>query len=186
MSNRQLARIVFHGGKMIAAAAASAIPLSAGAWHLLSKNSSGQSSSNAVSSQQPTAPIDTMESTHSGEPHAVATHGPDDLDRRPIPNSRTRQREKFWLSRCRSKTKWFQLKEMVFVSATKVFPISQIEIVTAKSPSIWIGRNQYRGYVRIFRRPGGRLIAVNILPLEEYLASVLNSEMPASISRRST
>ena len=52
--------------------------------------------------------------------------------------------------------------------------------MTARSPSIWVGRNQYRGSVRIFRRPGNRLIAVNLLPLEEYLASVVNSEMPAT------
>jgi stage II sporulation protein D len=46
-----------------------------------------------------------------------------------------------------------------------------------------VGDSLYRGTIRIFRQPGHRLIAVNVLPLEEYLASVVNSEMPASFPR---
>ena len=57
---------------------------------------------------------------------------------------------------------------------------SQIEINSAKSPSIWIDGHQYRGTVRLFRKSDDRFIAVNVLPLEEYLASVVDSEMPAA------
>lgn len=60
------------------------------------------------------------------------------------------------------------------------FPVSQIEIVPVRPISIWVGRSLFRGSVRLYRRPGGKLMAVNVLPLEEYLASVVNSEMPAS------
>ena len=165
--------------KMIAAAAASAIPLSAGAWHLLSKNSSGQSSSNAVSSQQSTAPIDTwnppIRVNLTPSPLTDLTISIDGPSRILAPGS-----AKILAQSVSIKDKVVSAEGNGIRVGDEVFPISQIEIVTAKPPSIWIGRNQYRGYVRIFRRPGGRLIAVNILPLEEYLASVLNSEMPAS------
>ncbi len=60
------------------------------------------------------------------------------------------------------------------------YTVSRLEIVPEKSPAIWINRHQYRGTVRLFRRPNGRLIAVNVLPVEHYLASVVDSEMPAS------
>ncbi|MCH7987650.1 MAG: hypothetical protein IID46_00715 [Planctomycetes bacterium] len=59
-----------------------------------------------------------------------------------------------------------------------LYPVSRLEIVPEKSPSVWVGRHQYRGTVRLFRRPGGSIVAVNVLPLEDYLASVVDSEMP--------
>lgn len=63
------------------------------------------------------------------------------------------------------------------------FRINQIEIVPVSSPSIWIGSHQYRGNVRLIRVVGEKLLAVNVLPLEDYLASVVNGEMPASFAR---
>jgi stage II sporulation protein D len=60
--------------------------------------------------------------------------------------------------------------------------ISQIEIVPTKSPSIWVGKHQYRGSVRLLRQTDGRLLAINYLPLESYISSVVNSEMPATFS----
>ena len=63
---------------------------------------------------------------------------------------------------------------------TERLAISEIEIVPEKSPAIWVGRHQYRGTVRLLRQQDGRLIAVNYLPLESYIASVVNSEMPAT------
>lgn len=59
-----------------------------------------------------------------------------------------------------------------------LYPVSRLEIVPEKSPSVWVGRHQYRGTVRLFRRSGGSIVAVNVLPLEDYLASVVDSEMP--------
>lgn len=60
--------------------------------------------------------------------------------------------------------------------------INQIEIVPVNSPSIWIGDFEFRGTVRLIRVPGEKLIAVNHVPLEDYLASVVNSEMPATFA----
>lgn len=58
-------------------------------------------------------------------------------------------------------------------------PAKQLEIVPEKSPSVWVNGHQYRGVVRLYQQPNGRIIPVNILPLEDYVASVLDSEMPA-------
>ncbi len=63
---------------------------------------------------------------------------------------------------------------------SSTYPLTRIEIEPTNSPSIWINGHQYRGSVRLLSRTGGRLIAVNVLPLEQYLASVVDSEMPAS------
>ena len=60
------------------------------------------------------------------------------------------------------------------------YPVTRLEIHPRKSPAIWINGHQYRGTVRLYRRPGGKLTAVNVLPLEEYVASVVDSEMPAA------
>lgn len=42
------------------------------------------------------------------------------------------------------------------------------------------GKERYRGRVQIRRNQAGSLMAINHLPLETYLASVVGSEMPAS------
>jgi stage II sporulation protein D (peptidoglycan lytic transglycosylase) len=53
-----------------------------------------------------------------------------------------------------------------------------VELVPDASPAIWVGRHQYRGVVRLHRQRG-RIVAVNVLPLNHYIASVVDSEMPA-------
>jgi len=58
--------------------------------------------------------------------------------------------------------------------------LSGIEIVPAHSPAVWVEGHQYRGTVRIFRQASGSLTAVNVVPLEDYVASVVDSEMPAA------
>lgn len=55
-----------------------------------------------------------------------------------------------------------------------------IEIVPEQSPAVALNDSTYRGTLRLFRRTDGRVSAVNVLPIEEYLASVVDSEMPAS------
>ena len=60
------------------------------------------------------------------------------------------------------------------------FAADQLEIVPQTEPSIRVNGPLYRGYVRLFKRTDGRVSAVNVLPIEEYLASVVDSEMPAS------
>ncbi|MFT5324486.1 MAG: stage II sporulation protein D [Planctomycetaceae bacterium] len=165
--------------RMLAAAAVSAVPLSVGAWHLSSKDSSGQSSSNAASATQSAAAPDTwnpfVRVNLTPSPLTDLTISIDGPFRVLAPGS-----AKILAQSVSVKDRIVSAEGNGIRVGDEVFPISQIEIVTAKSPSIWVGRNQYRGSIRIFRRPGGRLIAVNLLPLEEYLASVVNSEMPAT------
>ncbi len=62
------------------------------------------------------------------------------------------------------------------------FPITRLEIMPRNSPGAWVENHQYRGAIRVYRQPGGTVIAVNVLPLEEYVASVVDSEMPAEFS----
>ncbi len=58
--------------------------------------------------------------------------------------------------------------------------VSAAEIVPAKSPAVWVEGHQYRGTVRLHRQGGGAVTAVNVLPLEDYVGSVVDSEMPAA------
>lgn len=58
--------------------------------------------------------------------------------------------------------------------------VTRLEIAATQSPSIWVNGHEYRGNLRLFRRSGGGVLAVNVLPLGEYLASVVDSEMPTS------
>ena len=58
--------------------------------------------------------------------------------------------------------------------------VSQIEIVPAKSPAVWVAGHQYRGKVRFQRQGTSAITAVNVVPLEDYVASVVDSEMPAA------
>ena len=59
------------------------------------------------------------------------------------------------------------------------YPYSQLEILPEQSPAVRVNGHLYRGLVRLYRRTDGKVSAVNVLPLEEYLASVVDSEMPA-------
>lgn len=57
-------------------------------------------------------------------------------------------------------------------------PVSRVEIIPRNSPAVWVNDHQYRGSMRLYRQSGGSLAAVNVLPLEEYIACVIDSEMP--------
>lgn len=63
---------------------------------------------------------------------------------------------------------------------TEEYRSSRIEIVPEASPSVWLNGHKYRGTIRLFRRPGNEVLAVNAVPLEDYIASVVDSEMPAA------
>lgn len=65
---------------------------------------------------------------------------------------------------------------------TREFAATQLEIVPRESPSIWVNDHQYRGTLRVLQRTGNKVLAVNVLPLEEYVASVIDSEMPAEFT----
>lgn len=77
----------------------------------------------------------------------------------------------------------------------QTFAVSAIEIVpqplagkqlagkqaTGKlSPKFWVGTHQYRGSLRMIRNADRSILFVNVVPLEQYLASVVNGEMPAN------
>jgi stage II sporulation protein D len=57
-----------------------------------------------------------------------------------------------------------------------------LEIEVDQSPGIWVGEHEYRGRLRIYRREN-RVLPVNALPLEQYIAGVVDSEMPAAFPR---
>ena len=57
-----------------------------------------------------------------------------------------------------------------------------IEIEVDQSPGIWVGGHEYRGRLRVYRREN-RILPVNSLPLEHYIAGVVDSEMPAAFPR---
>lgn len=60
------------------------------------------------------------------------------------------------------------------------FPLSRLELVPATSPAIWVNGHQYRGRMRLLRQSSATVLAVNVLPLEDYVASVVDSEMPGA------
>ncbi|MCA9039864.1 MAG: SpoIID/LytB domain-containing protein [Planctomycetaceae bacterium] len=62
----------------------------------------------------------------------------------------------------------------------ETFPGKLIRLKTSASPDFWVNDHQYRGEIWFHRLDSGRLLAVNHVPLEEYLGSVVDSEMPAT------
>ncbi|MBT6496306.1 MAG: hypothetical protein HOL01_17310, partial [Planctomycetaceae bacterium] len=63
------------------------------------------------------------------------------------------------------------------------FRVITLDIIPSQSPAIWINDHQYRGTIRLHRLESGKLIAINVLPLHHYLASVVDSEMPTAFPR---
>jgi stage II sporulation protein D len=55
-----------------------------------------------------------------------------------------------------------------------------LEIVPERSPAVWIADRQYRGRVRLVRQRNGKIVVVNVVGLEDYIASVVDGEMPAA------
>lgn len=62
-------------------------------------------------------------------------------------------------------------------------PATRVELIPEQSPGVWVDGRQYRGRIRIFRLRNGDLFAINVLPLEQYVACVLDSEMPIAFGR---
>ncbi|MHC4879561.1 MAG: SpoIID/LytB domain-containing protein [Planctomycetota bacterium] len=169
--------------RMLAAATATIVPLSGAAWALLSSSSNGQPVSSSTGSSEPAlTPTDTWNpiirvnlTPEPLEELRISVDGPFRISAPGSPRVLAQEQ------RITESPVTTDGRRIRFRDAS--FPISQIEIVPVRSPSIWVGNSQYRGTVRIFRQPNNRLLAVNALPLEEYLASVINSEMPASFPR---
>src|SRR5262245_12423591 len=47
------------------------------------------------------------------------------------------------------------------------YAVERLEIVPRQSPSVWVNGHEYRGLMRLFRRSGGFVLAVNVLPLAD-------------------
>jgi stage II sporulation protein D len=56
---------------------------------------------------------------------------------------------------------------------------SSVEIAAGETPAIWVEDHLYRGRVR-FVRQDAKMFVVNVVPLEDYVASVVDGEMPAT------
>jgi stage II sporulation protein D len=66
---------------------------------------------------------------------------------------------------------------------SREFEATQIDLIPENDGSVWMGDHAYRGIVRVQRTSSGRLLVINRLPLETYLASVVDSEMPTAFGR---
>ena len=60
---------------------------------------------------------------------------------------------------------------------------TRIEIRAERDPGVWVDDHLYRGAVRLLRSDAKRLRAINVLPVDAYLASVVDSEMPRDFGR---
>lgn len=58
------------------------------------------------------------------------------------------------------------------------FVAKSVEFVPDVSPGVWVNGHLYRGTLRLVAREQ-RLMAINRVGLDDYVASVINSEMPA-------
>ncbi len=56
---------------------------------------------------------------------------------------------------------------------------TSIEIVPTNAQPISVNDSSYHGTVRVERQKTGKLTAINVLPLEQYVSCVLDAEMPA-------
>lgn len=164
---------------MLAAAAATVVPLSGAAWALLSSSSNGQPSTRSEPALTPTDTWNPIIRVNLNpdlfQELRIAVDGPFRISAPGSPRVLA-QEQRLVESLVTTDGQNIRLRDASFA-------ISQIEIIPIRSPSIWIGDSLYRGSIRIFRQPDRRLLVVNVLPLEEYLASVINSEMPAAFPR---
>jgi stage II sporulation protein D len=62
----------------------------------------------------------------------------------------------------------------------RTYRTNRLEIAPATSPGVWVDGHLYRGSVRLVKSGDDRLLAVNVVPLEEYVAAVVDGEMPAT------
>ena len=60
---------------------------------------------------------------------------------------------------------------------SKYFNTDSIDIIAAKEPSIYFDKRLYKGSLRIIKTKGQKLVAVNIVNLEDYVKGVLYHEV---------
>ena len=59
----------------------------------------------------------------------------------------------------------------------KKFNTNSIDIIPAKEPSIYLNKRLYKGTLRVVKTKGQKLIAVNMVNLEDYIKGVLYHEV---------
>jgi hypothetical protein len=70
----------------------------------------------------------------------------------------------------------------VMTLASGRMPAPELNLDTTTDAAVIVDGRRYRGRVRVLQMPAG-LLAVNHLPLEDYVASVVGAEMPSSWNR---
>lgn len=60
----------------------------------------------------------------------------------------------------------------------RAFPLQEVVVEPIESGSLWHNDQRYRGKLLLSRRDNDRVNAINVVSLEDYLASVINGEMP--------
>lgn len=65
------------------------------------------------------------------------------------------------------------------------FPLHRIVVEPIESGKLWLSDRRYRGRLLLLRRDSQHVSPINIVPLEDYLASVINGEMPEDFPRAS-
>lgn len=61
----------------------------------------------------------------------------------------------------------------------KRFPRQPLEFASKSAALISVNRHTYHGVVRVYPQESGKLVAVNVVPLEDYVSCVIDCEMPA-------
>ena len=67
-----------------------------------------------------------------------------------------------------------------FRIAGREFAGTALEIEAEGPPAIWVDDHLYRGRVRCVRQGPRKMLVLNVVPLEDYIASVVDGEMPAA------
>ena len=65
-----------------------------------------------------------------------------------------------------------------FVLAGKKNASPRLELDPGPEGKIWVDDHEYRGTIRLIRTQPDRFRAINLVPLEDYIASVIDGEMP--------
>jgi len=71
-----------------------------------------------------------------------------------------------------------KLQGTQFVIGTKKSAAPRLELDPGPEGRIWVDDHEYRGTVRLIRTQVDRFRAVNVVPVEDYVAAVVDGEMP--------
>lgn len=110
----------------------------------------------------------------SSEPVATVTAGVDG----PFRVSPLGSQQVLWKQPRQSKAP-IKLTSSGFQWGARTFPITRLEIIPDGEGAVWIGDHEYRGRIQLIRQSGGRMQVTNVIALEEYVAGVVDSEMPS-------